>query len=425
MDEDIIEDELSDGELDDTELPDGWDEGITDDGKVFYVCHLTRETQWSHPKTNRMRVLSKTLPQGWVKMEDGSFYDEVRKAGSTVDPRLLRAPKEADYIGFRERVTDDGSTVRMLKSTFKPTDTADDVLSGVKLDGKVAIVTGANSGLGYEVARSLAQHGTHVIMACRCLHKGHVARKRIIDEMPGCFVDVMEVDLASFQSIRLFVEDFKHKKLALHMLVCNAAVMGLAYQQTIDGIEAHFAVNYLSNFLLVKLLLPLMLESAPCRVVLVTSEAHWYPYLSSDTPPASVEALHPSAQDYWPTCAYNSSKLCLLLFMQELSTRHGSQGVFCNAVHPGNLLSTALGRHSLLLRLLQAMSWPFGRSPAQGAAVIAYCAAALDLEHVGGYYFVEHRIGSPSKLAKDQQLSSDLWEFSERLVAGLKSTSRK
>ncbi|XP_035678821.1 WW domain-containing oxidoreductase-like [Branchiostoma floridae] len=244
------------------ELPPGWEERVTTDGRVYYANHREKTTQWVHPSSGKRKRVLGELPYGWEQCTDdeGRIYyvDHVTRITTYTDPRLAFAvPEDKEW---RQR--------------FDGHSTALQVLQGRDLSGRVAMVTGANCGIGFETARSLALHGAHVILACRDLHKGNQAAKVIRAERASVQVDVLQLDLASLRSVKQFADNFRLRELPLHILILNAGLFGLPWQLTEDGLESIFQVNHLGQFYLTQLLEDILVKSAPARVVVVTSESH-------------------------------------------------------------------------------------------------------------------------------------------------------
>ena len=148
-----------------------------------------------------------------------------------------------------------------------------------RLDGKTVIITGGNTGIGKEVALDLAKRGGRVIIACRDMTKGEKARKEIVEISGNQNVILRKLDLASMKSIKRFADQILSEELQIHVLMCNAGVMFTPYQLTEDGFEMQFGVNHLGHFLLTNLLLDRIKESAPSRIVVVASLAHYTGYL--------------------------------------------------------------------------------------------------------------------------------------------------
>lgn len=283
----------------------------------------------------------------------------------------------------------------------------------------IAIVTGANTGLGYETALGLAKKQITVVMACRHQQKAERAKADILSELPDADLEIMILDLASMASIRSFANHFKSKFDKLDLLINNAGVMVPPYQKTEDGFELQFGVNYLGHFLLTALLIDQMPDRPESRVVSLASNAHKRGKIH-------FEDLQ-WEQEYSRQDAYAQSKLACLLFGDELDRRLKAEGKTIRSVsaHPGVSL-TDLGRHipSLLYGLLKYTVAPFfTHSPEKGA--LPTLKAALDTGVEGGEYFGpqgfremtgEPGLASRAEAAKDEQTASKLWKVSEELT---------
>lgn len=214
----------------------------------------------------------------------------------------------------------------------------------MKLDvsGKVAIVTGSNTGIGKETALGLARYGVHVILACRNMQAAAEARNDIISATGNRNVRCMKLDLASFKSIRTFADEFLATGSPLHILINNAGVMGMDRRTTEDGLEEHIGVNHFGHFLLTLLLLRRLLESKPSRVVNVSSWGH------------NLVTMHKDdlmgEKNYNRFHAYGQSKLANIYFTRSLAKRLIDTGVNSNALHPG-VIFTDLSRN------LESFSW--------------------------------------------------------------------
>lgn len=276
---------------------------------------------------------------------------------------------------------------------------------------RIAIVTGANSGVGLETARGLARAGHHVVLAVRSVARGESARADIAGTVPGASLEVMRLDLASLASVRAFAEDFQARHDALHLLVNNAGIHTADKQRTEDGLELTIASNHVGHFLLTNLLLDLLKRSAPARVVTVASEAHRYGKIDFDDL---------NGDENWSGfTAYGQSKLANILFARELAKRLQNTGVTSNAVHPGIVRSNwARGKDSGILRLGVALASPFMLSPAQGARTTLHVALHDDGATSNGGYFRRSKKATPSRLARDDEAAARLWNLTNKL-AGL------
>ena len=188
------------------------------------------------------------------------------------------------------------------------------------MSGKVAVVTGANSGIGYESARALAEKGAQVVMACRNLQKGHQAAETIRAKNPRGSVAVMELDLADLDSVRGFAAAFKAQHGRLDLLINNAGIMMVPYGKTAQGFETHLGVNHLGHFALTGLLFDLLKERPGSRVVTVSSAYHRLGNIDFDD-------LHCEEKAYGRQTAYGQSKLANLLFTYELQRKVDAAGI--------------------------------------------------------------------------------------------------
>lgn len=283
------------------------------------------------------------------------------------------------------------------------------------MTGKIAIVTGANSGIGYETARALAARGAQVIMACRNLNKGEAALQRICSEYPQAQIGLMHLDLADLASVRRFAKDFMDRYDQLHLLINNAGIMMPPFGTTVDGLEVQFGVNHLGHFALTGLFLDLVIATPKARVVVLSSVAHRWGDVDIDFDNLNGE------NGYDRQGAYGQSKLANLLFTYELQRRFEAAGVdaIAAAAHPG-YTATNLQAYTWQARLLN----PFlGQKPEMGALPSLYAATAPDVG--GGDYFGPDGRGEmrgyPTKVqssdrSHDTALAGKLWAVSEELT---------
>ncbi|XP_006634549.2 retinol dehydrogenase 12 [Lepisosteus oculatus] len=274
--------------------------------------------------------------------------------------------------------------------------------SDARLDGKMAIVTGANSGIGKETARDLARRGARVILACRDMDKAKVAANEIIKDTGSNSVIPCRLDLSDTKSICEFAEQIYNSEKSLHFLINNAGVAMCPYATTTDGYEMQFGVNHLGHFFLTYLLLDLLKQSAPSRVINVSSITHSMGRIQFD----DVN----SERSYHPVKAYVQSKLANVLFTRELASRLQGTGVTAYAVDPGIVYTDAIRHMKTFFQVfIKAFSFLI-KTPAQGAYTTLYCVLTPDLES-GGYY----RNCAPaicSRAACDDQTANKLWGIS-------------
>lgn len=239
-------------------------------------------------------------------------------------------------------------------------------------NGRIAVVTGANSGLGYATALELARHGAHVVLACRDMVRGEAARKLLLSEVPEAETETRRLDLADLVSVHAFVERLPHDRVDL--LVNNAGVMAVPYARTVDGFETQFGVNHLGHFALTLLLWEHLLAAPRARVVTVSSMLH----AMSTIDPHDLNSEH----SYHRWIAYARSKTANLLFTHELTRRTEGLTLTATAAHPG-YAATELqtrgprlaGRH-LSERAQRLSSQLIAATPELGATPTLYAATA-------------------------------------------------
>ncbi|MFT7621080.1 MAG: NAD(P)-dependent dehydrogenase (short-subunit alcohol dehydrogenase family) [Myxococcota bacterium] len=279
--------------------------------------------------------------------------------------------------------------------------------------GRVAIVTGSNSGIGFETAAALALKGATVVMACRNATKGEAARTAILEQAPGGDVTLMSLDLSSLSSVEAFATAFGKVHDRLDLLINNAGVMIPPYTQTEDGFELQFGTNHLGHYALTGRLLPLITKTGGARIVTVASLAHKFGKIDFD------DLNH--EKSYWAWPAYGQSKLANLLFTAELQRRLKAAGhdTIATAAHPG-WTATNLQANSFVARVfnpLMAMKPPEGALPT--------LRAALDPDATGDAYFGPAGMGEMkgppvvvprTKAAQDAGVAERLWGVSAELT---------
>ncbi len=252
------------------------------------------------------------------------------------------------------------------------------------LTGKVMIVTGANSGLGFETAKEFARKGAHTILACRSLDKAEAARSQLVAEIPAASLDGMALDLASLASVRQFASDFSAKFDRLDVLVNNAGIMMSPYSTTEDGFESQFGINHLAHFALTGLLIDCLRQTPGARVVTVGSSGHRSGTLDFDN------LMFEDGRDYSPAAGYGRSKLANIMFAYELQRRLAAAGVdaLSLAAHPGGA-QTNIGRHMAEKWYFRLFLVFFNAVLAQTAAMGALptLRAATDPGAKGGEYY--------------------------------------
>ena len=295
-----------------------------------------------------------------------------------------------------------------LPKKFNRSTTADEVLTGVDLSGKRIIVTGANTGIGYETARALANAGATVVLACRNITAGNAASQRIRDRHAGADVHCQQLDLASLPAVAAFVKALDDTP--IDCLVCNAGSMSLAYAETEQGFERTLGVCHIGHFLLVKLLIPKLLASGTPRVVMVSSIAHQSPKT------LDFDNLPYKKAGYSVMGAYGQAKLCNILMALQLQTRYGEQGLTACSVHPGNMVTSDFGRESAFMRFAFKLMSPLTKSANQGAATSVLCAVHDSAEDVAAGYFSHCQPAKCTLEARNAAVAKTLWDHSEEWV---------
>ena len=283
--------------------------------------------------------------------------------------------------------------------------------------GRTAVITGANTGIGFEVARVLAVRGARVILACRDLGKARDAAAGI-SAPPGAGVGAVRLDLASLASVREAAEELRSRCGQIDLVVNNAGVMMPPYGMTADGFELQIGINHLGHFALTGLLLDRLAGVPGARVVTVSSNAHKSGRIAFDD--------LQSRRGYTRTAGYCQSKLANLMFTYELQRRLAAAGAqaVALAAHPG-MTKTHLGRYlSAVMRAYYVVAErPLGHSAARGALPVLR--AATDASARGGEYYGPDgwheergfpRLVEPSALARDEGAQLRLWQESERLT---------
>lgn len=313
-------------------------------------------------------------------------------------------------------------------SEFNAQSTTDDVIAGISLVGRVAVVTGASAGLGVETARVLAGAGATVVLLARDAAKLAPVLEQLAAALPQAQLDSAIVDLADLDSVRGCAAELLERYPRIHLLINNAGVMACPEQRTAQGFEMQFGTNHLGHFLLTGLLLPALLAAAEegggeSRVVSLSSSGHKL---------AAADLQDPNFErtDYDKFIAYGQSKSANSLFAVGLDRRFKDRGVRAFAVHPG-MIMTDLGRHMSQADYQELMAIaPPGetlvvKSVEQGAATSVWAASSPDLAGQGGIYLENCQVAKPAgpggdggfmPHAADPEAAESLWELSEELV---------
>lgn len=293
-------------------------------------------------------------------------------------------------------------------NAFDDETTAEEVTAGLDLSGKTALVTGCNSGIGYETMRVLALRGAHVIGAARSAEKAKTA----CDSVQGQTTPVV-CELTEFDTIVDCAETVQAMDTPIDMLILNAGIMALPELEQVNGIEKHFVVNHLGHFILANRLLEQVKAAPQGRVAVVVSGR----YKSAPADGIQFNDLSGESWEYDPTVAYGHSKLANGLFSLDLARRLEGTNATSNSIHPG-VIMTNLGRHmpSYVLFFARLVGWAFMKSVGAGAATTSYVAAHPDMEGISGRYFEHCNPVAPGGNMENTEMAAKLWAVSEELT---------
>ena len=283
--------------------------------------------------------------------------------------------------------------------------------TAARMDGRVCVITGATSGVGYKTAKCLAQGGAHLVIVCRNQQKAAAVKQ----ELEAAFhtqVDVILADFSRLSEVRkaanFLLANYPH----IDVLINNVGIHNTRRTLTEDGIETVFAVNHLASFLFTRLLLPRMLESTPSRIIQINSEGHRFGGLD-------INDLNWDKRRYKGLQGYGASKIAQLLTVWEFADRLKGTGVTINAVHPGEVKTNIGMNNGFFYRLYNRyiIRW-FLKDAATSGSAIYYAAAAPEMAEVSGEFFNQTIPEKPAAHALDRKLGKKVWAISEKL-AGL------
>ncbi|CAG9773778.1 unnamed protein product [Ceutorhynchus assimilis] len=282
--------------------------------------------------------------------------------------------------------------------------------SNVRLVGKTAIITGANTGIGYETAKDLAKRGARVILACRDPTRGQKAVEKIVKATNNQNVIFKHLDLSTFESVIEFAKDINKTEARLDILVNNAGMGFRGYLKADNGFLLIMQTNYFGHFLLTNLLLDLMKKTKNSRIVNVGSIAAKF---TEDFDVNQLNKYEASGHHFEVYCR---SKLCNLLFTIELADRLKGTSVTTYSVHPGAVATEAFRTIPAVARIITTVLGWFMKNSLEGAQTTIYCSLQKGIENYSGEHFEDCHYVSRYKIAQDPNLPKQLWKVTEELI---------
>ena len=278
------------------------------------------------------------------------------------------------------------------------------------MEGKTVLITGADGGIGSETTKGIAKMDATIIMACLDLNDAKPVYENIKQESGNERIEMMQVDLASLSSIREFAQQFSQKHQQLNVLINNAGVFRWKREETLEGFERTIGINLLGHFLLTHLLLPILKQTPGARILNVSSNAYFKGKIDLDD-------LH-LKKKYTGVKAYDSSKLAIVFFTQELAERLQGTGVTVNALHPGHAATNIWNMwpgtwyQALLFKILKMLMKP----TVEAAQNSIYLASSDEVKGITGKFFDNKKMKEVVPKCKNIQLQKGLWALSEKLT---------
>jgi NAD(P)-dependent dehydrogenase (short-subunit alcohol dehydrogenase family) len=274
------------------------------------------------------------------------------------------------------------------------------------------MVTGANTGIGKEIAIGLAKENIHLVIVCRSKERGETAKEEIIQISGNSNVDLFIADLANLKSIKKMTTNFLERYSKLDVLINNAGNFNYSRKITEDGFESTFGVNYLGPFYLTSLLIDLMKRSAPTRIINVSSDMHKFQNINFDD--LMLEKKYSSQR------AYGASKIALILFTYELASRLEEFNVTVNTLHPGHVKTNMITEKSpLYFKIITKFISFIYTTPKEAADTPIYLALSPEVEGVTGKYFKKRKAVLSKDMTYDKTLQKKMWEISESLISSV------
>lgn len=274
---------------------------------------------------------------------------------------------------------------------------------------KLAIITGADGGMGYEETKAVAEQGFHTIMACYCPKTAEEKRKKLVEETGNNNIEVIGIDLANLASVKSFAENVKERFAHLDLLMNNAGTMETGRHMTVDGLERTVSVNYVGPYLLTRLLLPLMGQGS--RIVNMASLVYCVGHL--DFPDFFTRGRKGA---FWRIPVYSNTKLAITLFTLDLASRLKDKGITVNASDPG-IVDTEIIRMQMFFDPLTDLFFrPFIRTPRQGADTAIHLLLDEDKAGQTGTFNRSNHIVKLSENYLHHRQMSELWQKTEEVV---------
>ena len=278
-----------------------------------------------------------------------------------------------------------------------------------RMDGRVCIITGATSGVGYHAAKQLAQGGAHLVLVCRNIEKAAKVQEELKCEY-GTEIDILQADFSRLDVVRMVAEALLDHYPHIDVLINNAGVHTTRRILTESGLETVFCVNHLASFLLTRLLLPRLMESTPARIIQVNSQGHRFGGLD-------LNDLNWEKRRYKGLKGYGASKTAQLLTVWELADKLRGSGVTVNAMHPGEVRTNIGMNNGYLYQWYQRyLLWPILKDPVISGNAIYYLAAAPEMAGVSGRFFNLTIDEKPAPHALDRSVGKRIWKISETLT---------
>jgi retinol dehydrogenase 13 len=297
--------------------------------------------------------------------------------------------------------------LQFIRNGFLPQKTTD-----ARLDGKVCVISGTTSGVGYEAAKQLAAGRAHLVMICRNEEKAHIVKKDLEHNF-NAQVDCFIADYKRLSEIRWVGKEISKKYPKIYALINNAGVFNKSRHLTPDGNEEVFAVIHLASFLLTSLLIPNLKDGSPSRIIDISSEAHRFGGLN-------IKDLNWKKRPYVGLWAYGAAKIAQILTMQKMALQLNGSGVTVNAMHPGAVRTNIGMNNNIFYRFYSRyiLYW-FLKEPKTSGESIYYLTAAPEMEAVTGKFFNQTIEEKPAWYTVRPNLKQKVWEMSENLIQSI------